>query len=113
MVMVVQIHIFSFSSSKNVFVENSSCKNINSSYGLVYGFDMQTAKDIVLTDCEVIGINAGKEADIDDYNNNPTCLPVSVGFHVDKNADFVKIENPSVSEQTSIYKTYKCLKENY
>lgn len=105
---------FSFSSSKNVFVKNSSCKNINSSYGLVYGFDIhQTAKDIVLTDCEVIGINSGKEADIDDYNNNPTCLPVSVGFHVDKNADFVKIENPSVSEQTSIYKTYKCLKENY
>ena len=105
---------FSFSTSKNVFVEKCSCKNVNSSYGLTYGFDVhQNSKDIVLTDCEVIGINAGTEADIDNYNNNPTCLPVSVGFHTEKNVDFVKIENPTVSEQTSIYKTYKCLKENY
>jgi len=105
---------FSFSTSKNVFIENCSCKNISSSYGFSYGFDIhQYSKDIMLKNCEAIGIYAGIEADIDEYNNNPTSLPISVGFHIEKNTESVKIENSYVLEQTSIYKTYNCLKENY
>ena len=105
---------FSFYTSKNVFVENSSCKNINSSYGLTYGFDIhQFSKDILLSYCEIIGINAGTKADIDDYNDNPTCLPISVGFHVEEHSNSVILQNLSVSEQDSIYKSYKCLKENF
>lgn len=105
---------FSFSTSKNVYVSNSSCKNMKSGYGVTYGFDVHRfSENIILYNCEVVKQEAGLDSDLEVYNNNPTPIPISVGFHIEKNSKNVEFVNTNASELYSIYNTFTCLKENF
>ena len=104
---------YSFCTTKNTYVYQCSVRDIESSYGYVYGYDVhRNSVDATIEEAEVMKLVSGSEAKIDDYNNNPTPLPISVGFHVERLASNVEIIKPSVTELTSAYNTYECLKEN-
>ncbi len=105
---------FSFSTSKNVFVYDCSCRNLISKRGQVYGFDLHGySKKIILENSEVVGLKAGGEnkKDLDLYLENPTPLPLAIGVHVGKNVTDYNILDFDVFELNSIYKKYICLTE--
>jgi hypothetical protein len=105
---------FSFSSSKNIVANKCSARKLVSDYGFVYAFDVHRySRDIILSVCESGEIYAGNEVlSMDEYDNNPTHLPIAVGIHIEKNSELFDITNSSASQLTSPYLSYRCLLEN-
>ena len=102
----------SLATSKNVWLEGCSCKKLESSFGFVHGFDCHlNSRNILISNCEVLSASAGKDADMNEYNNNPSLLPVSVGFKVQRQAKDVTLQNVHVADGSSPIAVYEKLIE--
>lgn len=104
---------WSLSSSAFVVINNATVSGLVASYGPSYGIDIhRQSTDVTISGATISGVSAGSEGDIDDWNNNPTVLPKSVGIHVEKNARKVTLSDISVSGSASILDSFDTIVES-
>jgi hypothetical protein len=99
-------------STNYCLIEDSSVQNISSNVGYVYGIDIhQQADTVKVSDCRIIDVIAGKDTNLDLYQNNPTHFPIAVGIHVEKNAQTVALDLNKCEGLQSPYQTFDLLQE--